>query len=253
MGTHNLFRGSLFVLFLFMFCCQKDEYKAPEILPKTYSYSILNKLRFDISQLSETSENIGPYKNTLAISNIGNDPLSGKTVLWSFSTTKFNYDNLNSQTELSISSLGVGETGPEVSFEPSDFLFTDSNLIISVLSFNDTITDHEFHGLYNGELNIYETDSVFVKSVACIGSIDYQGKFHLFIDDDTEENIGYLKGNFNSNNLITGSILKKDGTNLSQIENSDTLVLDSTNLRGYSKYVENSTVRLLEFNLTNQK
>ena len=214
--------------------------------------SILNKLRLDISQLSETSENIGPYKNTLTISNIGNNPISGRAVLWSFSTAILNYDNLRSQTELPIDPIAAGETGPEVSFEKSEVLFTDDNLIVSVLSLNDPNTDHEFHGLYNGELNIYETDSSFVKSVSCMGSIDYQGKFHLFIDDDTEENIGYLKGNFNSNNLITGGILKKDGTNLSQIENSNTLVLDSTNLRGYSKYVENSTVRLLEFNLTNQ-
>ena len=255
--------GLLLIILVVTLSCQNDDFTKPEIEPKAYTFNLINKLRFDFYQLSQTTENIGPYTNSLIVNNISGGDLSANFLIWSFSSTIRNYENLSFLTEASTGMLVSNDSVSITALEASDSLFSDNNLIVSVLNFNDA-NDHPFNGLYSGELNVYsiidpnselsEDNLLFVKSVPCSGSIDYQGTFHLFSQDATETNVSYLRGNFNSSNLITGDISKSDGSNLSQLVNipGGNLMLENGNLSGYAQYLEGSDARILEFNITNQ-
>ncbi|EDP71072.1 hypothetical protein FBALC1_01272 [Flavobacteriales bacterium ALC-1] len=236
--------------------CEQDSYEEPELKPKTYSFSIPNKVSFNFSQLSENRESIIPYSNTLNIKNISNDVLLIDYVIFSFENDILNYDNLGF-IKHAFTDVSIGSVTDSIMLEQSNIVFTDNNLITSILSFNDDTNDHQFNGLYNGELNVLvptEIDTTFQRSITCTGFIDYQGKFNLFIEDEDEDNIVRLKGSFNSDNLISGNILNRTASSFSSVINSpqDTLELDGTNLKGYINYTDNNDVRLLKFNLTKQ-
>ncbi len=245
-----------FACFVFCVSCQEDNYEEPKIVPISYSFNIPNKVSFNFYQQSQNRESIVPYSNTLILKNISNDSLSMDYVLLAFKNDLLNYTNLKfiKQDRVNINS---GIATDSITLETSNTLFSDQNLISAILKFNDSINDHKFNGLYNGELNIFtstETDTIFQRSITCVGIIDHQGKFDFFIED--EDNIARLKGNFNSSNLISGDILDRDASNISSILNieENITVFDSLNinLKGNIKFTENAQERILKFNLTKQ-
>lgn len=243
----------LLVSCLFYTSCQKDSFTEPEVTPKVYSFSIPNKISFDFSQQSKNSKSIIPYSNSLSLKNISETSISGDFTVFAFKSSDNNYNNLAFIEEGNFTDLAINDS-LSITLQQSDALFTNDNLIASVLNFDDPISDHDFNGLYNGELNVHSIDDDFLRSITCIGIIDYQGKFNFFIQDGEEDNIVRLKGNFNSDRLISGEILKKDGTSLSQILNiaDATLKLESNALTGSVLFTESSEERILKFNLTRQ-
>nr|WP_321227404.1 hypothetical protein [uncultured Psychroserpens sp.] len=246
---------SLFLSLGIVFSCENDNYEAPKLVPKTYNFNIPNKVSFNFSQLSENRESVIPYSNTLKIKNISNDNISGEYAVFAFKEMFLNFDNISFIKHGDFSEVLTNTSTDSIILEQSNNLFASENLIASILTFNDG-NDHEFNGFYNGELNVFiptETDTTFQRSITCVGTVDYQGKFDFYIQD--EDDIARLKGNFNSDNLISGNILNRSAANLSSIINSqaETLELLGTNLKGYVNFTENNTeARILKFNLTKQ-
>ncbi len=247
----NIFFLSLCVFFS---SCQNDTYSEPELTPKKYSYIIPNRISFDFSQQSKNSNSIIPYNNSLILKNIGDSDISGEFIVLAFDSNEKNYNNLSFIERGDILSLSKNESQAEITIEQTNLLFSDNNVIASILNFNDAISDHKLNGFYKGELNIYTVDNEFLKSVTCTGYIDYQGKFMFFVEENDEDNIVVLQGNINTGNLISGKILKRNGTNLSPIVNitSDLLNLNGTTLSGKVSITEESNERILQFNLTHQ-
>ncbi|SFD21162.1 hypothetical protein [Flavobacterium phragmitis] len=247
----NVFFLSLFVFFS---SCQNDTYLEPELTPKKYSYTIPNRISFDFSQQSINSRSIIPYNNSLVLKNIGDSDISGEFIVLAFNKNEKNYHNLSFIERGDILSLSKNESQAEIQMEQTNLLFSDNNVVASILNFNDAISDHKLNGFYKGELNIYNDDNEFFKSLTCTGYIDYQGKFMFFVEENDEDNIVVLQGNINTGNMISGKILKRDGTNLSPIVNitSDLLNLNGTNLSGKVSFTEESNERILQFNLTHQ-
>ena len=247
----NMFFLSLCVFFN---SCQNDQYSEPELTPKKYSYIIPNRISFDFSQQSKNSNSIIPYNNSLILKNIGDSDISGEFIVLAFDKNEKNYNNLSFIERGDILNLSKNESQTDITIEQTNLLFSDSNVIVSILNFNDAISDHKLNGFYKGELNIYTIDNEFLKSVTCTGYIDYQGKFMFFVEDNDEDNIVVLQGNINTENLISGKILKRDGTNLSPIVNisSDLLSLNGKTLSGKVSITEESNERILQFNLTHQ-
>ena len=246
----NIFFLSLCVFFS---SCQNDTYSEPELTPKKYSYIIPNRISFDFSQQSKNSNSIIPYNNSLILKNIGDSDISGEFIVLAFDSNEKYYNNLLFIERDDILSLSKNES-LAFQMEQTNLLFSDENVIASILNFNDAISDHKLNGFYKGELNIYTDDNEFLKSLTCTGYIDYQGKFMFFVEEDDENNIVVLEGNINTVNMISGKILKRDGTNLSPIANitSDLLNLNGTNLSGKVSITEESNERILQFNLTHQ-
>ncbi|RZJ48635.1 MAG: hypothetical protein EOO44_20520 [Flavobacterium sp.] len=234
--------------------CQNDSYSEPELTPKKYSYIIPNKISFDFSQQSENSSSIIPYNNSLILKNIGDSNISGEFIVLAFDSNEKNYNNLSFIERGDILSLRKNESEASIQMEQTNLVFSDQNVVASILNFNDAISDHKLNGFYKGELNIYTNDNEFVKSLTCTGYIDYQGKFMFFVEENDEDNIVVLEGNINTGNMISGKILKRDGTNLSPIVNitSDLLNLNGMNLSGKVSITEESNERILQFNLTHQ-
>ncbi|MBE8726118.1 hypothetical protein C4F50_14365 [Flavobacterium sp. KB82] len=240
-------------LCIYFSSCQNDNYSEPQLIPKKYSYIIPNKISFDFSQQSENSSSIIPYTNGLVLKNIGDSNISGEFIVLSFESNEKNYHNLSFIKRGDILSLRKNES-QAFQMEQTNLLFSDDNVVASILNFNDAISDHKLNGFYKGELNIYTDDNEFLKSLTCTGYIDYQGKFMFFVEEDDEDNIVVLQGNINTGNMISGKILKSDGTNLSPIVNitSDLLNLNGTTLSGKVSFTEESNERMLQFNLTHQ-
>lgn len=246
------------IMFFLSFCvffssCQNDSYLEPEVTPKKYSYIIPNKISFDFSQQSENSSSVIPYSNSLVLKNIGDSNISGEFIVLAFDSNEKNYNNLSFIERGDILSLRKKES-QAFQMEQTSLLFSDENVVASILNFNDAVSDHKLNGFYKGELNVYTDDNEFVKSLTCTGYIDYQGKFMFFAEEDDEDNIVVLEGNINTGNMISGKILKRDGTNLSPIVNitSDLLNLNGTNLSGKVSITEESNERILQFNLNHQ-
>ncbi|MFC0780036.1 hypothetical protein [Flavobacterium sp. HJSW_4] len=234
--------------------CQNDNYLEPEVIPKKYSYIIPNRISFDFSQQSKNSNSIIPYNNSLILRNIGDSNISGEFIVLAFDSNEKNYNNLSFIKRDDILSLGKNKSLADIQMEQTNLLFSDENVVASILNFNDAISDHKLNGFYKGELNIYTDDNEFLKNLICTGYIDYQGKFMFFVEEDDEDNIVVLEGNINTGNWISGKILKRDGTNLSPIVNitTDLLNLNGTNLSGKVSITEESNDRILQFNLTHQ-
>lgn len=247
----NVFFLSLFVFFS---SCQNDTYSEPELTPKKYSYIIPNRISFDFSQQSKNSSSIIPYNNSLILKNIDDSDISGEFIVLAFNNNEKNYNNLSFIERGDILNLRKNESQADIQMEQTNLLFSDKNVIASILNFNDAISDHKLNGFYKGELNIYTVNNKFLKSVTCTGYIDYQGKFMFFVEDDDEDNIVVLQGNINTENLISGKILNRNGSNLSSIVNitSDLLSLNGTTLSGKVSITEESNERMLQFNLTHQ-
>lgn len=190
----------------------------------------------------------------MILKNIGDSDISGEFIVLAFDSNEKNYNNLSFIERGDILSLSKNESQAEITIEQTNLLFSDNNVIASILNFNDAISDHKLNGFYKGELNIYTVDNEFLKSVTCTGYIDYQGKFMFFVEENDEDNIVVLQGNINTGNLISGKILKRNGTNLSPIVNitSDLLNLNGTTLSGKVSITEESNERILQFNLTHQ-
>lgn len=241
--------------FLGIISCQKDNFTEPEITPNNYIFNIPNTIRFEFSQISQNRISIIPYTNRLSIKNNSNTTLSGDYTLFVFKSNEKNYGNLAFIKKSDFSNIETNASLNDISLEETATLFSDENTIVSILNLNNTTTNHSFGGLYIGELNIFTaTDTTFVKSVTCIGIIDITGRFNIFSQNEDENNIVHLKGVFNSDNLISGSILKRDNTLFSPISNidSETLQLDNNNLTGNTKFSDNNQEHLLNFNLTKQ-
>ena len=255
MSKNHLYINVFFLsLFVFFSSCQNDKYLVPELTPKKYSYIIPNRISFDFSQQSKNSSSIIPYNNSLVLKNIGDSGISGEFIVLAFNNNEKNYHNLSFIERGDILSLSKNESRADIQMEQTSLLFSDNNLIASILNFNDAISDHKLNGFYKGELNVYTGDNEFLKSLTCTGYIDYQGKFMFFVEEDDEDNIVVLQGNINTGNMISGKILKSDGTNLSPIVNitSDLLNLNGTNLSGKVSFTEESNGRIIQFNLTHQ-
>ena len=252
--THLYINMFFLSLCIFFSSCQNDTYLEPQLTPKKYSYIIPNRISFDFSQQSKNSNSIIPYNNSLILKNIGDSDISGEFIVLAFDNNEKNYNNLSFIKKGDILNLRKNESQTDITMEQTNLLFSDSNVIVSILNFNDAISDHKLNGFYKGELNIYTVDNEFLKSVACTGYIDYQGKFMFFVEEDDEDNIVVLQGNINTGNLISGKILNRNGTNLSSIVNitSELLSLNGTTLSGKVSITEESNERILQFNLTHQ-
>ncbi|MDO5971543.1 hypothetical protein Q4Q35_17200 [Flavivirga aquimarina] len=257
MNRSNYYFISIALISLIGFLsCQKDSFPEPETTPLVYSFNIPNKIHFKLSQQSENSSSKIPYSNSLNIKNIGNDIISANYAIFAFKNNSKNYNNLAFIKEDSISNLVKNDTTSSISLHQSNTLFSKENTIISVLNFNEENKDHPFNGLFRGELNVFnvtETDTTFLRSITCTGVVDYLGEFNLFTQDEDEENIVYIKGNFNSDYYISGKIINNEGASLSQLVNIETQLLkliDKNTIEGSIKFTENSEERILKVSLT---
>ncbi len=257
MSQRNLRSAALLIIALISnISCEQDNYEEPTLTPYTFSVNIPNKLNFNFSQISENRDSVIPYSNTLSIKNVSNNALFVDYTIFAFEDDLLNYDNLGFIKHASTH-VSIDTATDSIILEQSNAIFTDNNLIASILSFNNPANDHQFNGLYNGELNVLvptETDTTFQRSLTCTGFVDYRGQFNLFIENEDENDIVRLKGSLNSENLISGNILNRNASSLSAILNSpqDTLELDGTNLKGYINFTNSTQARLLNFNLTKQ-
>ncbi|MCK8479159.1 hypothetical protein [Psychroserpens algicola] len=247
---------SLFMFSVCYYSCEQDHYKEPELVPKTYNFNIPNKANFNFSQISENRSSIIPYTNTLQVKNISDDDFTLDFIVFSFKDDVLNYNNLAFIKQASTE-ITSGSTTDSIALEQTNQLFTNTNVMTSILNFSNPNSDHDFNGLYTGELNVYtptETDTTFQRSVTCTGFVDYQGAFNFFIENEDENDVSRLEGSFNSQHLISGNILDRNASNLSAIINSpqDTLQFDDNHLTGYINYTNNTEARLLHFNLTKQ-
>ncbi|WP_303316374.1 hypothetical protein Q4Q34_06095 [Flavivirga abyssicola] len=254
--SHYYFISITLISTIGFLSCQKDNFSELEMTPIEYLFNIPNKIHFKLSQQSENSTSKIPYSNSLNIKNIGNDTISVNYTIFAFKSNIKNYNNIAFIKEDSISNLVKNDTTSTIPLHRSNILFSKENTIISILSFKEENKDHPLNGLFNGELNVFdftETDTTFLRSVTCTGVIDYQGRFNLFTQDVDEENIVYIKGNFNSNNYISGEIKNNEGTSLSQlvnIENQLLQLVDTKTIEGSIKFTENSEERILKVSLT---
>lgn len=254
---NNYVLFSIIISACFLFSCQKDNYEEPEINPKTYSFSIPNKVNFKFSQISENSESVIPYTNTLSIKNVSNNDISGNYVVFAFRDSVINFDNLSFLNHGSFETIATSSASEVLSLENSDDLFNEQNLIASILNFGNPDSDHNLNGLYTGELNIFTTSNdelTFIRSITCTGIIDFEGQFQFLIHNPEESDVVRLKGNFNSNNLVSGNILNRIAENLSAVMNveDEPFILTDSNLTGSLIYTENTEERILKFNLTKQ-
>lgn len=248
------------VICTLMLSCQKDNYEEPELKPKTYSFSLPNKVSFNFSQLSENRESIIPYSNTLNLKNISNTPFSGEYAVFAFKNTSQNYNNIAFIEYGNFDELVTDSISETINLQASDQLFTNDNLLATIISFNDDTSDHSLNGFYAGELNIFspatdeESEPIFVRSITCTGFIDFEGQFHFFVHNNSENNVVQLTGNFNASNQVSGNILNSEANNLSVVMNDEDTPFDLTNntLTGHFIFTENSEARLLQFNLTKQ-
>lgn len=241
----------LLLIGIVLVSCQYDDYENPDLKPINYSYTIPNRISFDFSQLSAYSTSIIPYNNSLSLKNMADSAMTSEFVVFAFESDVKNYSTLSFIERGNVWNLNIQDSLGGIPLLQTNVEFTDNNVIASILNFNDSLADHSLNGFYTGELNIHTEEEVFIKSVTCTGFIDYQGKFKFFVEDGNEDNIVVLQGNINSDNLISGNILKRDGNPLSPITNiaTDTLNLDGTHLSGKIALNENSDARILEFNL----
>ncbi|WP_425076607.1 hypothetical protein [Psychroserpens sp. S379A] len=252
-----------FILFLFVAfytSCQKDNYEEPELIPKTYSFSIPNKISFNFSQLSQNRQSLSPYNNTLTLKNISEIDFSGEYAVFAFKDMNQNFNNISFVKHGSFNEILINTFSDSIYLEASNNLFAENNLIAAILNFGSTESNHTLNGYYSGELNIFSpalddnSQHIFLSSITCIGIIDYQGKFYFFIQNIDEQSIVSLKGNFNSENLISGSILNINQSVFSQLTNiaEEPFQLNENNFIGSVLFTDNTETRLLKFNLTKQ-
>ncbi|WP_422106910.1 hypothetical protein [Winogradskyella sp.] len=238
--------------------CEQDNYEVPELKAKTYSFNIPNRISFNFSQLSENRESIVPYSNTLNLKNISNGDFSGKYAVFAFKDMNQNFENISFIKSDMFDPISPNILSDSITLEMSDNLFSDNNLIASIINFNNEALDHNLNGLYTGELNILipTSDEVsqptFVRSLTCTGFIDFEGQFRFFIHNTSEDNIVQIRGNFNTSNQVSGHIMDREANNLSSVMNTenDSFSLTDNNLTGVFVFNENNESRHLELNLT---
>lgn len=255
----SIIASLVFVIF-FNISCEQDRFLEPELKPKTYSFNIPNRISFNFSQLSENRESIIPYTNTLTLKNTSNIEFSGRYAIFAFKDVTKDYGNIAFIKYGSFSELPINTLSDSISLEQSNNLFTDDNLIASIINFNNASSDHGLNGFYTGELNIFSpapddsSEPTFVRSITCTGFIDFEGQFHFFVHNDSEDNVVHLQGNFNTSNQVSGNILNREANNLSVVTNdADTpFTLIDSNLTGGMLFSENSEARILKFNLSKQ-
>jgi len=250
--TYMLYMLLVGIVFNF-FSCQKDNYINPEVTPKKYSYNITNKAQFLFTQNSENSETIIPYNNKLSIKNIGNSNLEANYIILTFENTTKAYHNITF-IHTDAFNLDTEQNSDEIILENTNHSFSDENTIISLL--NTNTSNHEFAGFYNGEINVLTSDEepIFIQSFNCTGFFDFEGVFHFFTNNENEDNIVYLNGNINSNNLITGEVLNGNNELFSELSNitDSPWNMNNNNLTGSVMFSQNNETRILEFNLTLQ-
>lgn len=246
-----------FACFIFCISCQEDNFEDLKIVPKVYTFNVPSKIAFNFAQKAGSSNSVIPYSNSLSIINMDNKDISVEYSIFSFNSDSKVHSNLTFIENKNIDNLKINDSINNIPLQSTSTIFSGNNLIISIINFNDESNDHLFNGMYNGELNIYKPvenkDPIFIRSITCVGLIDYQGKFNFFTQDIEESNIISLNGNFNSNNLVTGSIKKNDGTILSQLTKIDTLSITQlmeNKLIGNFKFNENNEERILNCKLT---
>ncbi len=238
-----------------LFSCEQDDYEFPE--PISYRFNIPNKVSFIFKQQSMLSNNIIPYSNSLDIINISDNVLSGNYVLFSFLNEQQSYNNLEFIKRGHLDNIQPNDTLKGVVLQESNALFSDNNLTSAILNFNNEITNHPLNGYYSGVINLLEDDEssiTFLRTLNCIGYIDYLGHFEFFTINNDESLIARLRGNFNTDNSVFGNIIQNNGMTLSSLENVDNsiLQLNMTNLSGDLSYTENSQEFILRFNLNQQ-
>lgn len=260
MNIRNFLKVSwVLIALIYLNSCQKDNYPNPEKTTKNYSFTIPSKLNFSFKQQAGNGKSILPYSNNLTLTNISNKTIFGEYVIYAFKDDNKIYNNLSFIKSAHIEGLKANESIDSVQLLPTDILFSDNNLIASIINFKDSLNDHKFNGIYTGELNILKPienkKPSFIRSITCNGFIDFQGKFNFYTQDSEESNIVSFTGNFNTDDLITGHIKKEDNTILSQLTNIDSLTntqLSENKLTGHFKFNENSEERILKITLTRQ-
>lgn len=254
MREFHISKGLLTLLFLSFISCQNDDYEAPKVTPKEYNFSIPNKLNFKFMQVSESNTSITPYLNSLIVKNISNNAISSSFVTLAFNGDTLSYKNLSFLKQIQTSSIESDSSAAKIELIETSNLFSDNNTILSVLELN---TSHEFSGLYLGEISLYNiNDDTFVKSFNCLGTIDFQGSFHFFTQDNSEQSITYLKGNFNNENQVSGSVLNSSGDLFSVLQNFSEVpfTISSGSLAGSLLFTDSETsiIKELKFDLTKQ-
>lgn len=254
MRKRNLFICVFLILcFLFQSCQNDDdEINSKQSVPINYSFKIPNKLNFNFYQKSASIYTATPYSNILSINNISSSKITSNINLFAFKNDTLNYENLFFIKEYSFSDLAENDTLHNILLEDSNTLFSKKNLIISILNINNN--KHMFSGFYSGELNVYDANQVFLRSLRCTGTVDYQGEFNFFTEQDNEVEIVFIKGSFNSVNLISGKILNNVNDVFSQIKNDNNtlLQLNGNQLKGQVIFTNNGQDQLLEFNIIKQ-
>jgi hypothetical protein len=256
--THYL-RLLLVASILFSYCQNDNDLEPKEVIPKTYAYKIQNQLNFNFEQQSKSVFEDTPFTNKVSINSLSSSLGSSSIVIYAFEKDDtLTFSNLSFIKNQVIDFSAVTDT-VSVSLEKNNNLFSENNTLVQALNLFDE--KHEFSGFYEGEYNIYKIDSTlndnrkFIKSLQCFGSVDYKGRFFLFTENDSETEISLLKGSFNSNNLVTASIINNVNIKFSDIKNDSLrpIKFESKKLKGELIYTTNNDEEhQLELNLTQQ-
>ncbi|MEC3906458.1 hypothetical protein VOI54_05480 [Tamlana sp. 2201CG12-4] len=259
MKTSNFFKVAIVLVVLsFNNSCQKDSFTEPNATVREFSYNIPGKIKFRFSQQSGNSNAIRPYTNTLSLFNLDDNTLSFEYAIFSFDNDNKIYANLGFVKQESVTDLKANDSITSITLQANNIVFSDTNLLVSILALNNKDNNHGLNGIYTGELNILkpvaDSDPEFIRSLSCTGFIDYQGKFNFFIQDREEIDISRINGNFNSDNLISGNIKKSDDSVFSQLKNVSSIQtqLSDKALTGQFMFTENNEERLLDCKLTRQ-